>query len=179
MVTWTMTSLGPKRSRSWPPKSSMLHIAKTVRDTRLVEIDNLQKTNIVSAVVTWPMMSRDPSGDSLILEFVLGIRMLTRGLNVTGRPMVRQSDRYLVPQNAFLLLMITWTKKTSKMTVVAFCWRILGRRATQKNLELDINIAKNRQFRVFRGKQQIPQQTETSSAWRENPRAAEYCCPWW
>jgi len=50
---------------------------------------------------------------------------------------------------------------------------------SQRNLELGINVAKtgNSAF-FFRGKQQIPLlQTANSAAWRENPRAAEYCWP--
>jgi len=46
-----------------------------------------------------------------------------------------------------------------------------------KNLAIDINVAKNGQFHVFRGKQQIPWQTANSTVQRENPPAVEYFWP--
>jgi len=39
-------------------------------------------------------------------------------------------------------------------------------------LELDINVAKDGQLRVF------PRQAANSAVWRENPLAVDYCWPW-
>jgi len=44
-----------------------------------------------------------------------------------------------------------------------------------KNLKLDTKCSKNGQFRVSPWQAAIPWQTANSTAWRENPRAAEYC----
>jgi len=56
---------------------------------------------------------------------------------------------------------------------LGFCCFINGKiKRSQKNLELDTNVAKNGQFRIF------PQQAANSAAQHENPRAAEYCWHW-
>jgi len=67
----------------------------------------------------------------------------------------------------------------SKLTTTRFYSFINGKiKKGPKKLELDINVAKNGQFRIFPcGKQQILQQTANSMALRENLRGAEYCWP--
>jgi len=50
--------------------------------------------------------------------------------------------------------------------------KIVKLKRNLKNHELDINIAKNGQCRIF------PRQTANFKARREYSRAAEYCRPW-
>ena len=50
-------------------------------------------------------------------------------------------------------------------------------KGSRKNLELDINVAKNGQFHIFPQHAPNSRQTANSMAWRENLCVAEYCWP--
>jgi len=55
-----------------------------------------------------------------------------------------------------------------------FVLQMVKLKRSPKHLDLDVNVAKNGQFRI------LPRQAANSMAQHENPHSAEYCWPcWW
>jgi len=61
MITWSMTSRDPERSRSWPPFVWGFFISKKIGDRNSVTMEHLWEMHLGYQMVTCPMTSRDPT----------------------------------------------------------------------------------------------------------------------